>query len=422
MRDFELDAELARRLADAADDAPWTLGGLEEAFGTVFGVSPTLLAVRVLDLMPAPPFEPQTLYRLLRELPRLRPVPLSLDTNESSVWRFDVPRYNTNGDLARSLDLTVSELEWFADRGEWLRTKPQPLRHYRPVQISKKAGARLLEIPKPRLREIQRKILRRILDRVPAHDAAHGFVRGRSPLTFAAPHAQSEIVLGVDLAQFFPSITGDRIQPIFTAIGYPPAVAGILTGLCTVATPADTLRGLPYAQASQLRAAHLPQGAPTSPALANLVARNLDIRLSGLAKENHLTYTRYADDLAFSGSEAADVGALLWTIEQIAGDEGFAIHPRKTKVMRPHRRQHLTGLVINNQPSYPRDDYDRLRALLHNAANTSAHEQNREGVENFRAHIYGRIAHVGETSAARRRALLRLAERVDWGVESQEPD
>ncbi len=182
MRDFELDPELARRLAVAAADAPWTLSGLEEAFGTVFGVSPTLLAVRVLDLMPAPPFEPQTLYRLLRELPRLRPVPLSLDTNETSVWRFDVPpRYNTSVDLARSLDLTISELEWFADRGEWLRTKPpRPLRHYRPMQISKKAGARLLEVPKPRLREIQRKILRRILDLVPPHDAAHGFVRGRS--------------------------------------------------------------------------------------------------------------------------------------------------------------------------------------------------------------------------------------------------
>ncbi|MFD9678906.1 reverse transcriptase family protein [Rhodococcus sp. NPDC059969] len=414
MRDFELDPELARLLAVAAADAPWTLGGLEDAFGTVHGVSATSLAVRVLDLMPAPPFEPQTLYQLLRELPRLRPVPVSLDTNESSVWRFDVPRYNTSADLARSLDLTISELEWFADRGEWLRTKPLPLRHYRPMQISKKAGARLLEVPKPRLREIQRKILRRILDQVPAHDAAHGFVRGRSPLTFAAPHAQSEIVIGVDLAQFFPSITGERVHAIFAALGYPPAVAGALTGLCTVATPAVTLRGLPYAQASQLRTAHLPQGAPTSPALANLVARKLDIRLSGLAQANWLTYTRYADDLAFSGIEVADVGTLLWTVKQIARDEGFAVHPRKTKVMRPHRRQHLTGLVINDQPSYPRDDYDRLRALLHNAASTSAQEQNRDGIENFRAHVYGRIAHIGETSTTRRRTLLRLAERVDW--------
>ncbi|UXF67327.1 reverse transcriptase family protein [Rhodococcus qingshengii] len=414
MRDLELDPELARRLAVAAADAPWTLGGLEEAFGTVHGVSATSLAVRVLDLMPAPPFEPQTLYRLLRELPRLRPVPVSMDTNESSVWRFDVPRYNTSADLARSLDLTISELEWFSDRGEWLRTKPLQLRHYRPMQISKKAGARLLEIPKPRLREIQRKILRRILDQVPAHDAAHGFVRGRSPLTFAAPHAQSEIVIGVDLMQFFPSITGNRVHAVFAALGYPPAVAGVLTGLCTVATPADTLRGLPYAQASQLRTAHLPQGAPTSPALANLVARTFDIRSSALAQANWLAYTRYADDLAFSGIEIADVGTLLWTINQIAQDEGFDVHPRKIKVMRPHRRQHLTGLVINDQPSYPRDDYDRLRALLHNAANTSAQEQNRAGVEHFRAHIYGRIAHIGETSTTRRRTLLRLAERVDW--------
>ena len=90
--------------------------------------------------------------------------------------------------------------------------------------------------------------------------------------------------------------------------------------------------------------------------------------------------------------------------------------------MRPHRRQHLTGLVINDQPSYPRDDYDRLRALLHNAANTSAQEQNRAGVEHFRAHIYGRIAHIGETSTTRRRTLLRLADRVDWGAEILESD
>lgn len=114
-------------------------------------------------------------------------------------------------------------------------------------------------------------------------------------------------MIGADLAQFFPSISGSRVHAVFAALGYPPAVAGIITGLCTVATPADTLRGLPYAQASQLRTAHLPQGAPTSPALANLVARKLDIRLSGLAQANWLTYTRYADDLAFSGIELADV-------------------------------------------------------------------------------------------------------------------
>ena len=194
--------------------------------------------------------------------------------------------------------------------------------------------------------------------------------------------------------QFFPSITGNRVHAVFAALGYPPAVAGVLTGLCTVATPADTLRGLPYAQASQLRTAHLPQGAPTSPALANLVARTFDIRSSALAQANWLAYTRYADDLAFSGIEIADVGTLLWTINQIAQDEGFDVHPRKIKVMRPHRRQHLTGLVINDQPSYPRDDYDRLRALLHNAANTSAQEQNRAGVEHFpRPHLRPDRAH-----------------------------
>jgi hypothetical protein len=123
-----------------------------------------------------------------------------MDTNESSVWRFDVPRYNTSADLARSLDLTISELEWFSDRGEWLRTKPLQLRHYRPMQISKKAGARLLEIPKPRLREIQRKILRRILDR------REGLVEDRDLDTAflqAIPigHAQGDLLVIVEQSE-----------------------------------------------------------------------------------------------------------------------------------------------------------------------------------------------------------------------------
>src|SRR3546814_11424370 len=130
------------------------------------------------------------------------------------------------------------------------------------MQISKKAGARLLEVPKPRLREIQRKILRRILDLVPPHDAAHGFVRGRSPLTFAAPHAQSEIVIGADLAQFFPSISGSRVHAVFAALGYQPAVASVLTGLCTVPPPDDTLAGPPYAPATHIHTAPSPHNTP----------------------------------------------------------------------------------------------------------------------------------------------------------------
>lgn len=406
---------MAAALARLAADAPWTRERLEEAFMPLLGARASRLADRLVELHPAPPFDEASVHRLIADLPLL-PETASITperrTSSFAEWRFEVPRYVTTGDLAESLNLTIPEIEWFADAQSRLRTAPEPLRHYRTTPIPKRVGARLLEIPKPRLREIQRKILRRILDRVPPHSAAHGFVKGRSPRTFGIPHAGHEVLVSVDLKDFFPSIGIDRIVAIFGALGYPRTVAWNLAYLCTTSTPAEQLGGFAYPSASLLRTRHLPQGAPTSPALANLAARKLDIRLTGLAGSMGLRYTRYADDLAFSGSCDADV--LLWTIRQIVRDEGFGLNPGKTRVRRAHKRQQLAGLVVNEWPAVPRREYDGLRAILHNCILTGPAAQNRAGVPDFRAHLYGRIAHIGETSAARRRRLLEMAEQVDW--------
>ena len=124
-------------------------------------------------------------------------------------------------------------------------------------------------------------------------------------------------------------------------------------------------------------------------------------------------YSRYADDLAFSGGTDLEVDTLLWTVGEIVRDEGFALHPDKTRVRRGHQRQHLTGLVVNSWPAVPRDEYDNLRALLHNCARTGAAEQNGAGHHDFEAHVRGRIARIGETSETRRAKLLDMASRVD---------
>lgn len=406
---------MASTLAQLAADAPWTRGRLEEAFMPVLGDKASRLADRLIDLYPSTPFDEASIYRLIADLPHLPEiVSISPERQTSGIkeWRFDVPRYVTTGDLAESLNLTIPEIEWFADAQSRLRTASEPLRHYRTTPIPKRVGARLLEIPKPRLREIQRKILRRILDRVPPHSAAHGFVKGRSPRTFGIPHAGHDVVVAADLKDFFPSIGIDRIVAIFDALGYPRTVAWNLAYLCTTSTPAGQLSGFAYSTASLLRTRHLPQGAPTSPALANLAARTLDIRLTGLAGSMGLRYTRYADDLAFSGS--CDAGRLLWAVRLIVRDEGFGLNPVKTRVRRAHTRQQLAGLVVNDWPAVPRHEYDTLRAILHNCVVTGPAAQNRADVPDFRAHLYGRIAHIGETSAARRRTLLEMAARVDW--------
>lgn len=228
--------------------------------------------------------------------------------------RFPVAALATTGDLAQWLGLTANELEWFADaRGlERLIAAGEPLRHYRYAWVPKRSGGvRLLEAPKPRTKELQRRILHGILDLVPAHSAAHGFRASRSPRTHAAIHVGSTVVLRIDLEDFFLHVSAARVRSIFAALGYPDEVAWALTCLTTNIAPVSprtlTPTDVPHIEAIRrtemlARSRHLPQGAPTSPALANLAAYGLDIRLSALAEHTGARYSRYADDLVFSFS------------------------------------------------------------------------------------------------------------------------
>ncbi len=160
----------------------------------------------------------------------------------------------------------------------------------------------------------------------------------------------------------------------------------------------------------------MPQGAPTSPALANLAAYRLDARLAGLATAAQASYTRYADDLVFSGGEsfARSIGRFPIHVAAIALEEGFAVQHRKTRVMRQGVRQRAAGVVINQKTNMARDDYDRLKATLHNCVQFGPHEQNKAGVADFRAHLAGRVAHANRLNPRRGERLTRLFERIAW--------
>lgn len=410
-------AALASRLADSFEhlDLRWRRTEMADAFAAVLEPARAEeLADRVIALMPTEPIDRQASLRaLLSELPVLPRIVIPLEPTTGEL-RFGVPELPDLGALAMMLNVTPAELDWFADSGGWLRRAREPLCHYRNRRLPKSGGVRLLEAPKPRLREIQRTIVRRILTSVPAHPACHGFEKGCSAATFAAPHARADVVVRVDLRNFFSSIGIGRVRAVFGAVGFDRSIANVLGHICTTATAVEALRGIDVHHATLLRMPHLAQGAPSSPRLANLVARNLDLRIAGYARRNGLVYTRYADDLALSGPSGTDVDALLWTVTAIVEDEGFAVHRPKTLIRRSHQRQLLAGLVVNSRPTVPRSVYDDLRALLHNCRETGAAMQNRDGHIDFRAHVYGRIAWVGETNAARRQRLLTMAEQVDW--------
>lgn len=428
--DWEFDIEAVRRLAELVDgaDPVWTRTGLAAA--TASQLEPARaeeVAGRILGAFPREPVDRRA--ALIGFFATLRPLaPAAVPDTETDALTDELawgplakpqplwaalPAIESLDVLSRMLNLRPAELEWFADHGSWLRTRTGPLQHYRVQYIPKTSGLRVLEIPKPRLRELQRTLLRHIVSRLEPHPAAHGFRKGRSPATFAEPHAGAAVVARIDLRDFFPRVGVAQVRAIFTTIGYPRMVAAALADLCTTATPIAALSGIDQTLAGSLRSRHLPQGSPTSPALSNLALHNVDRRIAGYAVKRGLHYTRYADDLALSGGRIA-VERTLWVISRIVADEGFPIHQDKVRVMRAHQRQHLAGLVVNDRPQASRLDYDNLRALLHNCAITGAAAQNRRQHEDFRAYVYGRIGWVGATNADRRRTLLGLASQVDW--------
>ncbi|MHA7175963.1 reverse transcriptase family protein [Arthrobacter sp. Sr24] len=336
-----------------------------------------------------------------------------------------VPAINTLGELAQRLQLGAGELEWFADPKHWNRTGAHKLQHYR-YEWRTRPGRlpRLLEIPAPRLRAIQRTVLHELLYPIELHDAAHGFVPGRSAVTGAAHHTDKDVVLTVDLQTFFAKVTAGQVFGTLRQAGYSEAVAHRLTGILTHVVPPQVLAHMPpggnpaqrFALRKALSLPHLPQGAPTSPTVANLSLRRLDSRLAGLAATFDGGYTRYADDLAFSGGRefARRTQAFLRAATEIIEDQGHSVNQLKTRVRRASTRQTVTSVVVNERTNVSRPDFDRLKAILHNCLKHGPESQNREDRSDFRAHLQGHISWVSALHPARGAKLLEVFHRINF--------
>ncbi len=364
--------------------------------------------------------------QILRQLQRRRPQPERL----ALARGWPVSRIESVTSLAERLELSAGQLGWLADvRGLERTVDSEQLRNYRYRWVSRRSGLpRLIEAPKLRLKEIQRWVLHEILDHVPAHGASHGFVRGRSVLTHAAGHTGQGVVLRLDLRDFFASVSAGRVYGIFRAVGYGHSVAHALTGLCTNTIPAMIWNAAERPTAPwliqphfwlgrQLATPHLPQGAPTSPALANLAAFGIDRRLTGLSAAFSMHYTRYADDLTFSGPRLT--GRANRTLIELAGrildEEGFRLNQGKSTLRSAAQRQVVTGLVVNQRPNVSRVDYDRLKAVLHRLTIDGPDAESRQGSVDLQSHLRGRIAWVTALNPKRGEKLSRLFDAIDWG-------
>jgi hypothetical protein len=260
-----------------------------------------------------------------------------------------------------------------ADLAQRLRMDEDKLRQVEPVYqeftIPKRSGGtRLLLAPAPPLKAVQRSILRRLLRRLKCHAAVHGFERGRSIVTNALPHAGHAVVLRLDLIDFFQSTAEQRVRAYLFKIGWNEEAAALLIRLCTYQ-------------------GGLPQGAPTSPRLSNLVNARLDARLTAMAAKMgracdprtgragptiptvcRAVYTRYADDLTFSfpAADAETIHKTIFFAKRIVRAEGYELHvKKKLHIRRSHDRQVVTGLVVNARVNLPREVRRRLRAVEH---------------------------------------------------------
>jgi len=329
----------------------------------------------------------------------------------------DVPHLD---ELARLLGMTRNELLRFVVRPAYSeRTEG----HYLIHRIPKKSGGeRLLMVPLPMLKAVQRRLNEALVQHLPVHPAAHGFRRGRSVKTCAAPHAGRDVVISVDIADFFPTFTFRRVSGYFRHLGYGRGTAIALANLVTWRPGEYPIQDHgrwdcpsippPYDQ----RHPQLPQGAPTSPGIANAICMGLDKRLAALAAKFGAQYTRYADDLTFSGGEELRRKArpFLKLVEKIIASEGLKPNRKKTRIMSKGRRQQVNGVVVNEQPNLSRTDFDQLKAILHNCIKHGPASQNRDNHPDFFAHLQGRVAHAMHIGPKRGAKLKALFDRIQW--------
>ena len=315
--------------------------------------------------------------------------------------RLGLPDLQTPADIAASIGIEARELTWLCyHRGA------SSVDHYHRFQIPKKRGGmRNVSSPKTRLRVAQRWLLESVLKPLPIHDAATAFAPGASVVDNARRHAGKAVVIRIDLKDFFPSIGFRRVKRLFENFGYNEGVATMLALLATEAPRVElTLDEVKHHVAIGERV--LPQGACTSPTITNLLCRRLDARLSGIAATLGFTYSRYADDLVFSSDDPkADVNKLIGLTRRVVADEKLVVNDEKTAVMRPNRRQVVTGLVVNAQdaqgPRVSRHDLRKFRAFLHRYEQLGAEKMSEQIGRDALSYARGMIAWIAMSDEAR---------------------
>jgi RNA-directed DNA polymerase len=322
--------------------------------------------------------------------------------DEAQLERYGLPLWRTEQDVATALGLTVRRLRHFS-----VHRQRDRVSHYVTFALPKRSGGqRLIHAPKKGLKAVQRKLLALLVEKLPVSPHAHGFVKGRSVRTGAEGHVGQAVVLRLDLQDFFPSVNHARVRGLLIALGYGYPVAATLAVLMTepgrqpVAVDGGQVYFVPVGPRVCV------QGAPTSPGLCNAVVGRMDRRLAGLARKHGFTYSRYADDLSFSGP-AETVERLRALAETIITEEGFRVNAAKTRLQRRGGRQTVTGVTVNQVLGLSRQERRKLRAMIHQEASRPEDARNSARLDGKLAYLSMLNPKQAEALRARRKGRAR---------------
>lgn len=325
------------------------------------------------------------------------------ETNITQLNKYGLPVIQDDKELGDFLEIDYSLLRVLTYHRDVIYTE-----NYNHFEIPKKSGGmRTISEPKPNLKKAQKKILTDLLEKLTIPTQAHGFIKGRSVVTGASVHStKPELLINIDLENFFPTITFSRVRGLFMSFGYSGYISSLLAMLCTECErmPIEIKDKIYYTKISERL---LPQGAPSSPMITNYICSRLDKRLDGLAHTYGFTYTRYADDMSFSLPDKKEInlGSFLYYITNIVVEEGFSINQKKTRILRKNNRQSITGIVLNGEEiGIARKWVKNFRALLHHAKLQLENQGTLS--DETRNQISGRIAWLQCVNAERYQSLI----------------
>lgn len=292
--------------------------------------------------------------------------------------------------LRRILEISKSEQDYYFGRYKDVL--------YRKFSLPKKSGGvRIIDAPIDELKQRQSWIKRSILDNIPVSDYACGFVRGKSIVDNANPHVGKELVINFDIVDFFPSIKYKDVFKIFYYVGYNKQVSHLLTKLCV----------------NEFNI--LPQGAPTSPAISNIVLLKLDKRLSSLSDCFRCSYTRYADDITFSGDKSISV--LVPIVEKIIQEEGFQVNEKKLRLQYSNKRQEVTGIIVNDKLAISKVKIRELENAIYYSKKYGVEDHMKHiGCYKsfYKEHLYGLAYFIHMVEPKKGEQYLRELDQLEW--------